>query len=164
MIVAAVVTSIYLTKSVPSNTPSPEDIKLSTPITGEGTQPQTYRINTQCEAVYAMVKSKYPDGEQIPRLQMDDLLVKYPDELKPWKETLKDPEKRKVFVNAGVPPEFNQALVPIMMKEYSINPELKPTVMLITEPQAGAKIKQIYDDNGCKEFFAQRGNVTSPSP
>lgn len=161
-IAGVVLANLYLTKDTSSNTP--QEVKLPTPITNEANQPQTYRINTQCEAVYGMVKSKYPDGEQIPRLQMDNLVEKYPDELKPWKETLQDPQKRKAFVDAGVPPEFNQVLVPIMMKEFSINPELKSTVMLITEPQAGAKLKQIYDENGCKEFFAQRDNMTNPTP
>ena len=128
----------------------------------QNTQAQTYRINTQCEMVLAMVKGQYPNGEQIPKLEMSYLLTKYPDEFKQWKDILEDPEKRKSFVTDASHDEFNQVLVPVMMKEFLINPDLKPTAMLITDPQGKLELKQVYDENGCQEFFDKRQNSTSP--
>ena len=91
---------------------------------------QTYKINTQCEMLFAIVTAKYPNGEAMPRFNTTSLLEKYPNEFKEWKEVLGDPEKRKAFAE-NVPDEFNQVLIPIMMKESSINPDLKSTAMLI---------------------------------
>jgi hypothetical protein len=47
------------------------------------------------------------------------------------------------------------------MKESSINPDLKPTAMLLSDPQASLKLKQIYDENNCQEFFSAHSN---PAP
>ena len=120
---------------------------------------QTYRINTQCEMLFAIVTAKYPDGEAMPRFNTTSLLEKYPNEFKKWKEILGDPEKRKAFAE-NVPDEFNQVLIPIMMKESSINPDLKSTAILITDPQANLKLKQIYDENNCQEFFSSHSKPT----
>ena len=120
---------------------------------------QTYKINTQCEMLFAITTSKYPNGEAIPRFSTTSLLEKYPNEFKEWKEILADPEKRKVFAQ-NVPDEFNQALIPVLMKESSINPDLKPTAMLITDPQANSKLKQIYNENNCQEFFSSHSKPT----
>lgn len=121
---------------------------------------QVYRINTQCELLFVIVTAQYPNGEPMPRLDITYLLEKYPDEFKQWKETLEDPEKRKAFTES-VPDEFNQVLIPTMMKESSINPDLKPTAMLLSDPQASLKLKQIYDENNCQEFFSAHSN---PAP
>ena len=120
---------------------------------------QTYKINTQCEMLFAIATAKYPNGEAMPRFNTTSLLEKYPDEFKQWKEILVDPEKRKVFAQ-NVPDDFNQVLIPVLMKESSINPDLKPTAMLITDPQAKSKLKQIYDENNCQEFFSDRSKPT----
>ena len=120
---------------------------------------QTYKINTQCEMLFAITTSKYPNGEAIPRFNTTSLLEKYPNEFKEWKEILADPEKRKVFAQ-NVPDEFNQALIPVLMKESSINPDLKPTAILITDPQANSKLKQIYNENNCQEFFSSHSKPT----
>lgn len=120
---------------------------------------QTYRINTTCELLFAVVTAQYPNGEAMPRFDTKYLLEKYPDEFKQWKDVLEDPEKRKAFA-ANVPDEFNQVLVPTMMKESSINPDLKSTAMLITDPQASLKLKQVYDENNCQEFFSSHSKPT----
>ncbi|MGI0041083.1 MAG: hypothetical protein ACRD94_03865 [Nitrosopumilaceae archaeon] len=120
---------------------------------------QTYKINTQCEMLFAITTSMYPNGEAVPRFNTTSLLEKYPDEFKEWKEILADPEKRKVFAQ-NVPDEFNQVLIPVLMKESSINPDLKSTAMLITDPQANSKLKQIYDENSCQEFFSSHSKPT----
>ena len=122
---------------------------------------QTYRINTQCEMLFAMVKGQYPNGDKMPTLEISYLLEKYPEEFKPWKETLEDTEKRKEFAK-DVPDEFNSVLIPIMMKESSINPYLESTVMLITDPMGQPKMKQLYDENGCQAFFDERQGSTGP--
>ncbi|HSD05148.1 MAG TPA: hypothetical protein VLB45_05280 [Nitrosopumilaceae archaeon] len=116
---------------------------------------QTYRINTQCEMIFAMTEGQYPDGESMPRIEITSLLEKYPDEFKEWKAILEDPVKRQEFAQE-VPREFNEVLIPIMMKEASINPELEPTAMLLIDPQASTKIKQAFDENSCQEFFDSR--------
>ncbi|HSF28548.1 MAG TPA: hypothetical protein VLA53_05975 [Nitrosopumilaceae archaeon] len=120
---------------------------------------QIYKINTQCEMLFAITTSTYPNGEAIPRFNTTSLFEKYPDEFKEWKEILADPEKRKVFAQ-DVPDEFNQVLIPVLMKESSINPDLKSTAMLITDPQANLKLKQIYDENNCQEFFSSHSKPT----
>ena len=124
-------------------------------------QALAYRINTQCEMLFAMITGQYSNGEQMPRLEMSYLLEKYPDEFKPWKDILENPEKRKEFAK-NVPDRFNQVLIPLMMKESSINPDLESTAMLMTDPMGKSKLKQIYDENGCEEFFKQRQNMTGP--
>jgi len=88
----------------------------------------------------------------LPKLEIKALLEKYPEEFKEWKAILEDPEKAKAF-GQNVPDEFNQVLIPIMMKESSINPNLKSIVMLLGDPQRSTKLKQIFDDNNCQEFF-----------
>ena len=95
----------------------------------------------------------------MPRIEITYLLEKYPDEFKPWKEILEDPQKRTEFVK-DVPEEFNQALIPIMLKESSINPDLESTGMLLLDPLRQSKLKQIYDENNCQEFFDKIENST----
>jgi len=111
--------------------------------------------------LFVMIKGQYPNGEKMPILEISYLLEKYPDEFKPWKETLEDEEKRKEFAK-DVPDEFNQALIPVMMKESSINPDLESTAMLITDPTAQPKIKQLYEKNGCQAFFDERKSTINP--
>ena len=136
-----------------------QDADSISTITGQ--EVQAYRINTQCEMLFAMVKGQYPNGEQMPTLEISYLLEKYPDEFKPWKEILQDPEKKKEFAK-NVPDEFNQALIPAMMKESSINPDLESTAMLIRDPMGQTKMKQVYDENDCQAFFDKRQVSTNP--
>lgn len=157
--IALTATFAYLTPITVSSTPAQQDAKSIPIIIGQ--EAQAYRINTQCEMLFAITKGQYPNGEVMPRIQISYLLEKYPDEFKPWKETLEDPEKRKAFAQ-NVPDEFNQVLVPAMMKESSINPDLESTAMLITDPMGKPKIKQLYDENGCQAFFDERQGSTSP--
>lgn len=157
--IAVTATFAYLTPITVSSTPAQQDAG-SIPIIA-GQEAQAYRINTQCEILFAITKGQYPNGEVMPRIQISYLLEKYPDEFKPWKDILEDPEKRKAFAQ-NVPDEFNQVLVPAMMKESSINPDLESTAMLITDPMGKPKIKQLYDENGCQAFFDERQGSTSP--
>jgi hypothetical protein len=157
IIVIVVVANSSLIKNESSDMSSQkiiESIDISEPPAS-----QIYKINTQCEMLFAITTSRYPNGEAIPRFNTTSLLEEYPDEFKEWKEILADPEKRKVFAQ-NVPDEFNQVLIPVLMKESSINPDLKPTAMLITDPQANLKLKQIYDENICQEFFSSHSKPT----
>ena len=161
MVAVAIIVVVVVNSSLINNeSPVMSNQKIIENITSLKTPAsQTYKINTQCEMLFAITTSTYPNGEAIPRFNTTSLVEKYPDEFKEWKETLADPEKRKVFVQ-NVPDEFNQVLIPVLMKESSINPELKPTAMLITEPQANLKLKQIYDENNCQEFFSSHSKPT----
>lgn len=125
---------------------------------------QTYRINTQCEMLFAMVKGQYPDGEAMPKLEMSTLLEKYPDEFSEWKDILSNNETRKEFVNSGNATKFNRALIPVMMKESSINPDLMSTAMLLADPQINLKLKQVYNENNCKEFFDSHNSLSNSAP
>jgi hypothetical protein len=125
----------------------------------ESADNQAYRINTKCELLFAVVTAQYPNGDAMPRFDTKYFLEKYPDEFKQWKDILEDPEKRKSFAE-NVPDEFNQVLIPVMMKESSINPDLKSTAMLVTDPQASLKLKQVYDENNCQEFFSSHSKPT----
>ena len=160
-IIATTATFAYITPITVSSTPVQQDADSIPIITGQ--EAQAYRINTQCEMLFAMTKGQYPNGEEMPRIEVSYLLEKYPAEFKPWKEILENPEKRKEFAQ-NVPDEFNQALVPAMMKESSINPDLESTALLIIDPMGQSKIKQLYDENGCKAFFDERQNSTNPQP
>jgi len=154
-IIATTATYAYVMPIDLSAMPSQQDVDSTSIITGQDAQ--TYRINTQCEMVFAMVEGRYPDGDAMPRIEISHLLEKYPDEFKPWREILEDPEKRTEFVK-DVPDEFNQALIPIMMKESSMNPDLESTAMLLLDPMRQSKLKQIYDENSCQGFFDERQN------
>ncbi|MGQ0638067.1 MAG: hypothetical protein ACT4N1_01715 [Nitrososphaerota archaeon] len=156
-IIATTATYAYVMPIDLSAMPAQQDVDSTSIITGQDAQ--AYRINTQCEMVFAMVKGQYPNGEEMPRVQISYLLEKYPDEFKQWKEILEDPQKRTEFVK-DVPDEFNQALIPIMMKESLINPDLESTAMLLTDPMRQSKLNQIYDENSCQEFFDKRQNST----
>lgn len=120
---------------------------------------QTYKINTQCEMLFAMIKGQYPDGETLPRLEVSALLEKYPDEFSKWKDIFANNETRKAFLNSDNVTEFNQALIPVMMKESVINPALTPTAMLLADPEINAKIKQVYNENNCQEFFDSHNSL-----
>jgi TRAP-type uncharacterized transport system fused permease subunit len=157
VIIATTVMFSYVMPIDLSAMPAQQDVDSTSTIIGQ--EAQAYRINTQCEMVYAMVTGRYPGGEVMPRIEITYLLEKYPDEFKPWKEILEDPQKRTEFVK-DVPEEFNQALIPIMLKESSINPDLESTGMLLLDPLIQSKLKQIYDENNCQEFFEKIENST----
>lgn len=156
IIVTMVITSLFFMKNESIVMPNQKDVEN---IVIESTDSQAYRINTKCELLFAVVTAQYPNGEAMPRFDTKYLLEKYPDEFKQWKNILEDPEKRKAFAE-NVPDEFNQVLVPTMMRESSINPDLKSTAMLITDPQASLKLKQVYDENNCQEFFSSHSKPT----
>lgn len=118
----------------------------------------TYKINTQCEIVYALARGKYPDGKNITPFDITYILNKYPDEFKEWKEILQDPEKKKIFATQGNVTKFNQLLIPILMKEYQINPNLTSTAMLMADPEPD--LQKVYDENKCKEYFFKHDNGT----
>ena len=108
-----------------------QSIAKSESIKGED---QTYKINTQCEILFALTQGKYSDGTSLPRGDIKTLIEKYPEEFKEWKATLEDPEKAKEF-SKNVPDKFNEVLIPILMKEASMNPDLKSTAMLLMDPK-----------------------------
>jgi hypothetical protein len=100
----------------------------------------------------------------MPRIEVSYLLEKYPDEFSEWKDILSNNETRKELVNSGNATKFNQALIPVMMKESSINPDLMSTAMLLADPQINLKLKQVYGENNCKEFFDNHNSLSNPTP
>lgn len=166
-IIALVLAGSSFTKSQPNdipneliNTPSNtlQNMHIPESMNDDG---QTYKINTQCEMLFGMLRATYPDGTSLPRLEMKALIEKYPEEFKEWKATLEDPEKAKVFAK-NIPEEFDQVLIPTMMKESSINPDLKSTAMLLMDPERSVKLKQIFDINNCQEFFDSHSSTSIP--
>jgi len=121
----------------------------------------TYKINTQCEMMFGMLRATYPDGTPLPRLDIKSLLEKYPEEFKDWKVILEDPEKSKELAQND-PEGFNRILIPILMKESSITPDLESTAMFLVDPARSTKLKQVFEINNCQEFFDSHNNTSTP--
>ena len=112
-----------------------------------------YRINTECEMIYAFVAGKFPDGEKMTTLKIDNLISKYPKEFAPWAQIFANNDTKSEFLKQPFPEDFSNVLVTAVMNEFSINPSLKPIVMLITDPQGNSKLQQAFDQYGCQDYF-----------
>ena len=143
---------------------TPQVDTVPTPeLVGEQAIPlQAYRINTQCELLYSMSYAVYPNGENLQHITLSGIVNKYPDDYEQWSEILSDDEKRMAFFENGLPQEFASVFASSVMKEYSMNPELKSTVILITDTQREAKLQQVFDDNNCQEYNDGRLNNIIP--
>lgn len=117
---------------------------------------QTYRIDTECELIYGLATGQYPNGERLPRIQLDELVKEYPEEFAPWQEILENNETRKQFLNQPMTKEFGNVLIDALMEESSIEPSLKPIASLALDPQGQAKLQQAYQQYNCKPYFDQR--------
>jgi hypothetical protein len=117
---------------------------------------QTYRINTECELIYGFSSGVYPDGGKMSTIKIADLVQKYPDEFLPWKNILEDNETRTTFLKHRFSEDFSNVVVSAVMKELSINPDLKSIAMLITDPEGNAKLREAFDKYDCQEYFDSR--------
>ena len=116
----------------------------------------TYKINSECELIYGLAVGAYPDGSKLPGVKIDSLLTDYPEEFKPWKELLQNPDNRTVFFNKPLPADFRGVLTVGLMKESSINPKLEQIAMIITDPDGKAKLQQAFQEYQCQKYFDER--------
>lgn len=126
------------------------------PIIQEHSPFSAYKINTECELIYGFASGTYPDKQKIPPIKTSEIFTKYPDDFAPWKRILENNETRIAFFKQPLPSNFTSALVDVIMKETSINPELKPIVSFIADPQGKAKLQDAYQQYNCKPYFDQR--------
>ncbi len=117
---------------------------------------ETYKINTECELIYGIAYGAYPDGEKLPGVKIDNLLANYPEEFKPWKETLQNTDNRTEFFKKPLTDEFRGVLTTALMKETSINPKLEQIAMIVTDGQGKAKLQQAFQEFQCQKYFDER--------
>jgi len=117
-----------------------------------------YRINTECELIYSLAYGVYPDDQKIPGVEINTLIEKYPDEFAEWEQILEDPDQRTEFFNQPLGEEFGNVLVTAMMKEISINPELKDIAILIVQPNGRAQLAEDFEVYSCQQYFDTRIN------
>ncbi len=118
---------------------------------------QLYRLNTSCEMLYAMSASEYPNGEKLHSLSITGVVSKYQEDFGPWLETFADDEKLRAFINQGFSPEFLDIFAEKIILEYSINPELKPLVLMALDPKTQTvDVNKIFEEDKCMEYYASR--------
>ncbi|QLH09522.1 hypothetical protein [Candidatus Nitrosotenuis sp. DW1] len=115
-----------------------------------------YKINTECELIYAIAYGKYPDGKELPDVKVEVLLANYPEEFKPWKEDLQNIENRTAFFAKPLSDEFRNVLTPALMKEASINPVLEQTARIVSDGNGKEKLQQAFQEFGCQKYFDER--------
>lgn len=116
----------------------------------------TYKMNTECELIYGIAFGVYPDGEKLPGVKIDNLLANYPEEFKPWKEILQNPDNRTTFFKKPLTDEFRGVLTTALMKETSINPKLEQIAMIVTGGNGKAKLEQAFQEFQCQKYFDDR--------
>ena len=125
---------------------------------------QLYRLNTSCEMLYAMSASEYPNGEKLHSLSITSVVSKYQADFGPWLETFADDEKLRVFIQQGFSPEFLDIFAEKVILEYSINPELKPLVLMALDPKTTTvDVNKIFEEDNCMEYYASKTSQT-PQP
>lgn len=118
---------------------------------------QLYRLNTSCEMLYAMSASEYPNGEKLHSLSITGVVSKYQEDFGPWLETFADDEKLRAFIEQGFSPEFLDIFAEKVILEYSINPELKPLVLMALDPKTQTvDVNKIFEEDNCLEYYASR--------
>src|SRR5574341_23907 len=94
---------------------------------------QPFRLNTSCEMLYAMSSSEYPNGETLHSLSITNVVSKYQADFGPCLEIFAD----KIIL------------------EYSINPELKPLVLMAVDPKTTTvDVNKIFEEDNCMEYYA----------
>jgi hypothetical protein len=118
---------------------------------------QPYRLNTSCEILYAMSASEYPNGEKLHSLSITGVVTKYQQDFGPWLETFADDQKLRAFIDQGFSPEFLDIFAEKVILEYSINPELKPLVLMALDPKTTTvDVNKIFEEDNCVEYYASR--------
>ena len=126
------------------------------------TNSQLYRLNTSCEMLYAMSASEYPNGEKLHSLSITGVVSKYQEDFGPWLETFADDEKLRAFINQGFSPEFLDIFAEKIILEYSINPELKPLVLMALDPKTTTvDVNKIFEEDNCIEYYASKAPQTT---
>jgi len=116
-----------------------------------------YRLNTSCEMLYAMSASEYPNGEKLHSLSITGVVSKYQEDFKPWLETFADDQKLRAFIDQGFSPEFLDVFAEKVILEYSINPELKPLVLMALDPKTTTiAVNKIFEEDNCVEYYASK--------
>jgi hypothetical protein len=129
------------------------------------TDSQLYRINKSCELLYAMSSSEYPNGEKLHSLSITGVVSKYQEDFKPWLETFADDQKLRAFIDQGFSPEFLDLFAEAVMVEYSINPELKPLVLMALDPKTTTvDVNEIFAEDNCMEYYASRQDTQTTPP
>ncbi|RDJ30951.1 MAG: hypothetical protein DWQ18_04930 [Crenarchaeota archaeon] len=123
-----------------------------------------YRINEQCEILYAMTASVYPNDEPLQPLSLLELVDKYPENFAKWSNEFQNENTTQAFLEAGLSPEFLSSFTDVVMIEYSINPELKPTALLafLPDPSTGERLMELYEDYECEAYYNERQNILEP--
>ena len=126
---------------------------------------QLYRLNTSCEMLYAMSSSEYPNGEKLHSLSITNVVSKYQADFGPWLETFADEQKLRTFIEQGFSPEFLDIFADKIVLEYSINPELKPLVLMALDPKTQTiDINKIFEEDKCMEYYASRKGPQNTQP
>jgi len=129
------------------------------------TNSQLYRLNTSCEMLYAMSASEYPNGEKLHSLSITGVVSKYQEDFGPWLETFADDEKLRAFINQGFSPEFLDIFAEKIILEYSINPELKPLVLMALDPTTQTvDVNKIFEEDNCMEYYVSRKGPQTTQP
>jgi hypothetical protein len=129
------------------------------------TNSQLYRLNTSCEMLYAMSASEYPNGETLHSLSITSVVSKYQADFGPWLETFADDEKLRAFIEQGFSPEFLDIFTEEVILEYSINPELKPLVLMALDPKTQTvDVNKIFEEDNCLEYYALRKGPQNTQP
>jgi hypothetical protein len=115
-----------------------------------------YKINTECELIYAIAYGQYPDGEALYDVKVEVLLANYPEEFEPWKDELQNIENRTAFFAKPLPDEFRNVLTPALMKEAGISPHLEQIARIISDEKGEEKLQQAYQGFGCQKYFEER--------
>lgn len=160
--IAAVAIALVITLgpvNLGSIPPAETDVP-SAPVTKNSPSEQigAYRINTECEMIYGFVAGVYPDGGDLTTLKIDYLISKYPEDFAPWAGIFANNQTKEAFLKQPFPNEFKEVLVASVMREFSINPSLKPIVMLITDPEGDSKLQDAFDKYDCQDYFNSRSN------
>ena len=126
---------------------------------------QLYRLNTSCEMLYAMSASEYPNGEKLHSLSITDVVSQYQADFGPWLETFADDQKLRAFIEQGFSPEFLDIFADKIVLEYSINPELKPLVLMAVDPKTQTvDVNKIFEEDNCLEYYASRKGPQTTQP
>lgn len=149
--------------------PEPQDTSSNTgqmvvgPELQEG-DAERYLINTECELIYGFTYGVYPNDEAIPGIKIAELLAKYPDEFAQWKQIMDDPVQREAFFNQPIEADFGNVLVTAMMKETSVNPDLREIALLLTDPNGRAKLAEDFAKYDCQNYFDSRAASKTVTP
>ena len=167
-VIIGVVFGLYsLDVAKPAETPIVEDLpQIISNYQSNDTLSVTseYRINEQCEILFAMTASVYPNNEPLQPLSLLELVEKYPENFAQWSTEFQNENTTRAFLESGLSPEFLSSFTDVVMIEYSINPELKPTALLafLPDPSTGDRLMELYENYDCEAYYNERQNILEP--